>query len=105
MNVTWIVVSLGIGLLMGAFYFGGLWLTVRKVANTRPAGLILFGSFLVRAAVVLIGFYFVTDGKWERVLACMTGFVLARTLFIHRLRRVGADAGRPESLTATRVTG
>jgi F1F0 ATPase subunit 2 len=40
----------------------------------------------VRTAVVLVGFYLVSDGKWERMLACLVGFVLARFI-VMRYRR------------------
>jgi F1F0 ATPase subunit 2 len=84
MNTVWIIVALAIGAVLGAFYFGGLWMTVRRVGTPQPASL-LFVSFLVRMGVVLLGFYFVMDGRWERLVACMVGFVLARSVLIHFL--------------------
>jgi len=91
MNTAWTIVSVVIGAVMGAFYFGGLWLTVRRLATDEKPALLLFGSFLVRSGVVLSGFYFVTDGRWERLVACLVGFLAARTLLICRLRDVGED--------------
>ena len=88
MNTTWIIGSVVIGSVLGVFYFGGLWLTVRRVATDEQPALLLFVSFLVRSGVVLSGFYFVTDGRWERLVACLAGFLAARTLLIRRLRDV-----------------
>ena len=63
---------------LGAMFFGGLWWTVRKgVSSQRPA-LWFFGSLLLRTAITLAGFYFVSGGHWERLLACLLGFVIAR---------------------------
>ena len=66
------------GLVLGAVFFGGLWWTVRKgVSSQRPARWFL-GSLLLRTGIVLAGFYFVAGGRWERLLPCLLGFVMAR---------------------------
>jgi len=72
------------GALLGALFFGGLWWTVRKgVSSPRPA-LWFFGSSLLRMTIALAGFYLVAGGQWERLLACLLGFVVAR-LVVARL--------------------
>jgi len=76
----WLMLALAwmAGLLLGAIFFGGLWWTVRMgVTSGRPA-LLFLGSLLLRTVVVVAGFYFVGDGHWQRLLACLTGFVIAR---------------------------
>jgi len=87
------------GLLLGAFFFGGLWWTVRKgVSSQRPA-LWFFGSLLLRMSITLAGFYFVGHENWERWLTCLLGFVLAR-LVVTRLTRRRAehhDSQAPET--------
>lgn len=87
MNETLILVLAGgVGLLLGAIFFGGLWWTVRKgVSSPRPA-LWFLGSTLLRTSIVLGGFYFVGRGHWERLVACLLGFVVARFL-VMRLTR------------------
>lgn len=83
------------GAALGVVFFGGLWWTVRKgVTATQPA-LWFFGSLLLRMAVVLAGFYFVSGGQWERLLACLLGFVIARLLLMRLAAPpVGQDALR-----------
>jgi F1F0 ATPase subunit 2 len=72
---------------LGAFFFGGLWWTVRKsLASDKPA-LWVFGSLLLRMGVTMTGFYFVSGGDWRRLLACLVGFVMARQ-FVTRLTRL-----------------
>jgi F1F0 ATPase subunit 2 len=74
------------GVLLGAVFFGGLWWTIRKgVSSQRPA-LWFFVSLLLRVSIVLAGFYLVSGGHWERLLACLLGFVTARFL-VTRLTR------------------
>lgn len=88
MNDTLVLVLAGIaGGALGIFFFGGLWWTVRKtLASGRPA-LWVFGSLLLRMGVTLVGFYWVSGGDWQRMLACLVGFVAARQL-VKRLTRV-----------------
>lgn len=74
------VVAGGVGVLLGAFYFGGLWWTVRKgVVSAHPA-LWFIGSMLLRISVVLFGFYLVARDHWVRMLVCLFGFVISRAL-------------------------
>jgi F1F0 ATPase subunit 2 len=71
-------------LVLGAFYFIALWRTVRKLPDTpRPLRLML-GSFVVRIAVVLPGFYFVMSGHWERLVMALIGFIVARKVLTRR---------------------
>lgn len=87
MNETLILLlALIAGGLLGAMFFGGLWWTVRKgVSSPRPA-LWFFASMLLRMGIAVGGFYFVAGGQWERLLACLVGFLLAR-LVVTRLTR------------------
>jgi len=88
MNVT--VVQLVFAFLGGAglgiFYFAGLWWTVQKLLSARSPALLSLGSFAVRTAVVLTGFYFIMGGQWERLLACLAGFMTARIVLLRRLK-------------------
>jgi len=74
------------GVLLGALFFGGLWWTVLKgLTSPRPA-LWFLCSMLLRTGITLSGFYFVSDGDWKRLLACLAGFIIAR-LIVTRLTR------------------
>ena len=63
---------------LGTFFFGGLWWTVHKRLNSSKAALWVLGSFVVRIAVTVAGFYWVGGAQWPRMLACLIGFVVAR---------------------------
>jgi len=88
MNDTLALVLAGLaGGLLGAFFFGGLWWTVRKsLASAKPA-LWVFGSLLLRMGVTMTGFYFVAGGDWRRLLSCLVGFLIVRQ-FVTRLTRL-----------------
>lgn len=69
---------LAAGLLLGAFFFGGLWWTVVKGVSSPWPALWFFTSMLLRMSVTLPGFYYVGGEDWRQWLACLLGFVLAR---------------------------
>lgn len=80
----------GAGLGLGAFFFGGLHWTVRRgLASSRPARWFLI-SLVLRSGVTLGGFTQVAGDDWQRWLACLLGFVMARWL-VTRLTRLPAD--------------
>lgn len=87
MNEPWTLILSGVGgLFIGAFFFGGLWWTVRKGALSPHPALWFFGSLLLRMGIVLAGFFFIGGGQWQRLLVCLLGFVIAR-FFVLRLTR------------------
>lgn len=88
-----VVFTAGIGL--GAFYFGGLWLTVRAFPTARRPALLALGSFAGRMAVTLVGFYLVSGGRWERLLVALTGFLLMRGVLVRRWGRRGSISDVP----------
>lgn len=79
-----LVLSLGAGIGLGIFYFCGLWLTVRRLTTARRPVLMSLSSFFGRLAVVLLGFYFVMGGRWERLIACLVGFLAVRVVVVRR---------------------
>ena len=81
-----LTLALGAGMGLGLFYFGGLWLTVRRLPTRGYSVPLFLVSFVVRTAVVVVGFYFVMGDRWERALVCLVGFILVRQLLVSRLR-------------------
>jgi F1F0 ATPase subunit 2 len=82
------------GLLLGAIFFGGLYLTVRKGVSSGSPALWFFGSLVVRMGIAMAGFYFISDGSWQRLVACLLGFVVAR-LAVTWLTRPAAQQASP----------
>lgn len=79
------------GMVLGAFFFGGLWWTVRRGVSSKRAALWFLGSMLLRTGVVLLGFYFVLGDDWRRLVAGLLGFIVAR-LIVMRLTRSTAKS-------------
>ena len=73
-----ILVALLAGLTLGAAYMTALWTSVRRLGQARNPALALIGGAVLRLAVLMGAFYLVMDGSWERLLACLAGFVAVR---------------------------
>ncbi|MBZ0091353.1 MAG: ATPase F0F1 [Sulfuricellaceae bacterium] len=84
-----LVSALLAGALLGAIFFGGLWWTVRRGLTSEQPALWFLGSMLLRTCMVVLGFYFILGDDWQRLLAGLLGFVIAR-LIATRLSRVAA---------------
>ena len=84
-----ILTALLAGIVLGLFFFGGLWWTVRRgIASKQPAVLFL-GSLLLRTLLVVLGFYFVARSDWRNLVASLAGFLLARIVMT---RTIGHSA-------------
>ena len=82
------------GVLLGTMFFGGLWWTVRKGLFSPYSALWFLGSMMLRMSIALVGFYFVGRGHYERLLACLFGFLIAR-LLVTRLTRAPVEHHNP----------
>lgn len=70
------------GLLLGIFFFGGLWWTTRKGVTSRYPALWFLGSIIVRLGVTVLVLYYISQHHWERILLCLAGFIAARFIVI-----------------------
>ncbi len=68
------------GLLLGAFFYGGLWWTVRKGVSSKQPALLFLCSLLLRTGGTVAVLYVVSGGHWQRLLACLLGFTVARLM-------------------------
>jgi F1F0 ATPase subunit 2 len=65
---------------LGAFFFIGLWWTIRKGLTAKNPALLFLPSQLLRTATVIIGFYFLSQGHWPRLVCGLFGFLVARQI-------------------------
>lgn len=86
-----VAVGLVAGVGLGAFYFGALWLTVRRIsAATRPALLVL-GSYVARLGVLTAGLYGVVRlGGAAALVAALVAVLAVRHFAVRRI------AGTPD---------
>ncbi len=93
MQYNHLVLSFLLGLVMGALFFGGLWWTVQKMTTSSNPQLISGVSFLLRAAVVMGGFYLLVDYGMPGLIAALAGFIAARTYIAYKLGPGTGPAG------------
>lgn len=89
-DLSGIPAALFMGTGLGLFYFGGLWLTVKRLSQSSQPALLSLASFFVRTAVALSGFYYVMEGRLALLLAAMTGFLIIRFFLVRLISPVQA---------------
>lgn len=80
LTTAWVFAT---GILLGMVFFGGLWITVKKMVHAKRPALWLLASFFIRAGIALAGFYFTGADNWQRLLVCLAGFITARFLILY----------------------
>jgi len=95
-NIFMLLLAATGGGLLGVFYFTGLRWTLRKSITSQWAALWFSFSFLLRSSVCLFGIYWIGANDFTRILACLVGFILARTI-VMKLTGDSAFAGDPET--------
>jgi F1F0 ATPase subunit 2 len=82
-TTTMIIISLITGVLLGSFYFGGLWLTIKHfTAKSKSYHLLFILSFLLRTTVVVSGFFLLLQmvHQWQALAVALVGFLISRTV-------------------------
>ena len=82
------------GILLGILFYGGLWLTVRRLPTTRHPLALTLGSLLLRMSVTLGGFIVMIGGRWQNAAVALAGFTAAR-LFLGLALRSSPARSQP----------
>ena len=90
------------GVIIGLFYFGSLWLTVRLAQNLPYKTPLACISFVGRLTIVFVAFYIIMAGRWERLAAALLGFFLARVSIIRHIRTLLAAEARRGNVSRRR---
>lgn len=84
-GLDWLLAFIA-GAVLGSFFFGSLWLTVRQLPTTGWPIRLVIGSYVGRMAIACLGFYLMVQGGWPRAIAGLLGFVVMRFVLIRHLR-------------------
>ena len=84
-----LLVPLLVGVVLGVMFFGGLWWTVQRAVASQRVAQWFFASLVLRTGIALGGFYLVCGDNWQRWLAALLGFVVARFLVARLIRPSG----------------
>lgn len=74
------------GLLLGVIFFAGLWWTVQKGLVSNNPALWFVSSLIIRTTITVSGFYFISAGSWQKLVACLLGFLIMRIFISHFFR-------------------
>jgi len=77
------------GAAIGAIYLAVLWATVRRVTTSHRPNALLLTSATLRIGLLLAGWYWVADGRWDGLLACLLGFMAVRLVATQLVLRGG----------------
>lgn len=80
-----IALAFAVGAGLGLFYFGGLWLTLKRLPGSKHPALYALASFFARTVVVVAVVFLVARHSWQRIAACLVSFIAVRALLVHRL--------------------
>lgn len=84
-GLTHVFIPLIAGLALGAIYFGGLWLTLRRLVRCRQPAFLAFGSYFGRLAVCFAGFYLISKvAGMQGLLVCLAAFIIMRMVLVRR---------------------
>lgn len=87
MIIITLIIAFLFGLLIGLFYFGGLWVTIRKITQMKAGLALTMVSFLIRLLVSMFLFYFVLKmGDWRHLIAALVGFILMKFVLVQKLK-------------------
>lgn len=88
-----LALALAGGTLLGVFYFGTLWLVVRRLDRLGRPAVWLGVTGILRLAVALGLFALLVGVRWERLVVALVGFLGVRLVLTRCLGRP-ADAPR-----------
>lgn len=95
-DLTGLGMALAAGAALGAIFFAGLWLTVRRLPRVRSPYRFYALSLLFRLTLVLAGFYLLAAGGTKDLLASGAGFMLSRQLWLFAKRTQTAPPVRDD---------
>jgi F1F0 ATPase subunit 2 len=79
------------GLLLGAFFYGGLWWTVQRGLTAQRPAVWFFTSYLLRTGLTAAGLYGLAGGRWQRLLVSLLGCLLARFIVMRQSKAAGLN--------------
>jgi len=87
-EILYMVLTFMAGIVMGILFFYGLWITVKKAVHAKIPALWFFGSSLFRIAIILAGFYYISQGNWQKLFVCLIGFITGRFIIKRYTNRI-----------------
>jgi F1F0 ATPase subunit 2 len=81
------------GLLLGLFFFGGLYWSVEKLAQVKNPAILMLLSLLVRMAALMGGFILLFKRSLAEGVAALFGVIFVKFLLIAYSRKNNTEEG------------
>ncbi len=75
---------LAVGMLLGIVFFGGLWLTLKRLPSSVSPHLLVLLSALVRTIAVVFGLWYFSNGTPLGIVSGLAGFVALQRVAVRR---------------------
>lgn len=93
-----IIYPVAVGLLLGLFYYGTLWLILQRLPQLKhPAAWIGLGLLLRTMTVVFILYLLFAD-SWQQLLIALSGMLTSRALLVNRIKPGPSLTDKPAGL-------
>ena len=81
-EVTQLVISLAVGVVLGMAYFGGLWWTVARLDRVHKPALFFLFSLTIRLACLLSAYFLILQLGILPLMFSLVGLLLARIVVL-----------------------
>jgi F1F0 ATPase subunit 2 len=75
-----------VGLVLGLFYYGSLWLILRKLPQFSHPAVWVGISLILRTLAVMLMLYILFSDSWQQLVLAVVGIIISRTLLVQRIR-------------------
>ena len=75
------------GVLLGLFYFGGLWITLKYIYRANRPKTLLAISFVIRITFIMVGFWVIMRKDPVTFLLTFPAFLITRAILTRTLGR------------------
>lgn len=77
------------GVLLGLFYFGGLWMTLQYITRTNRPKTLLGIGLIIRISLVMVGFWIIVRKDPILFMLTFAAFLMTRVILTRILGREG----------------
>jgi F1F0 ATPase subunit 2 len=91
-----------VGAGLGLFYYGGLWLILRRLPALKHPGAWMSLSLMLRLFTVLLVMYLLFADSWQQLLSAVLGMLITRSLLVKRIEpKPNSDQGHGDKTQRT----
>jgi F1F0 ATPase subunit 2 len=80
------MIAFFIGIILGIIYFGGLYLSIQKINQVKYPSLLMTLSFVVRMAILLGTFFYISKNGYKDILFALLAVILVRVIMTFKFK-------------------